>query len=148
LHTYPYVDHCSFGWWWMNLRWTYIQFHHVGALDGFKIYFIHLLWWIVLRFAPSTNYIDSLKWLEIGFEHPKGVPAQSWALTLGNIHPLPLQGRGPTQTPNLVEPIPYKTVRYHFLRYLMLMVPFLRTPARFMWRFFIINKNLGPRPLF
>jgi hypothetical protein len=81
-------------------------------------------------------------------EMEKGSQRKAEPVTLGNIHPPPLQGRGPTQTPNLVEPIPYKTVRYHFLRYLMLMVPFLRTPARFMWCFFIINKNLCPRPLF
>jgi hypothetical protein len=46
---------CSFGWWWMNLGWTYIQFHHVGALDDFKICFIHVLHWMVLRFASSTK---------------------------------------------------------------------------------------------
>jgi hypothetical protein len=76
-------------------------------------------------------------WEEHSGNGKMGVPAQSWAMTLGNIHSPFARVWGPTQTPNLVWADTLQTVRYHFLRYLMLMVPFLRTPARFKWPFFL-----------
>ncbi len=68
---------------WMVLRFCFIHLLHWMVLG---ICFIHLLHWMVLgfasstnyngwvlRFASSTKYIESLKLLEIGFEHPKRV---------------------------------------------------------------------------